>query len=68
MHRPLHFLFQPVRFAPLSPGDDPGDALPYGWCPECGREIFAPQAKLCKKCRQLFAKDTKEDTNGEISK
>lgn len=25
---------------------------PWGWCERCGREVFAPGARLCRRCRE----------------
>lgn len=32
---------------------DPEQARPAGWCPVCGREIFADGENLCRRCKEM---------------
>ena len=32
---------------------DPQQSCPAGWCPVCGREIYAAGENLCRKCKEM---------------
>ena len=32
---------------------DPQQQRPAGWCPVCGREIYAEGENLCTKCKEM---------------
>lgn len=36
---------------------DPQMRSPAGWCPVCGREIYAYGENLCTRCRELETED-----------
>ena len=42
----------PVRTGPLMPWEDPQDVPPRGWCPRCGREIYAEGKDVCDRCEK----------------
>ena len=49
---------RPVRFRPLSPGEDSQAAVPYGWCWGCGSEVFAPGEQFCNRCKEANYEST----------
>lgn len=32
---------------------------PAGWCPVCGREIYADGENLCRRCKEMEEQDAK---------
>lgn len=32
---------------------DPQQQRPAGWCPVCGREIYAEGENLCTRCKEM---------------
>lgn len=55
-----HFGY-PVRREGMAVGDPQG-ALPWGWCPVCGMEIWRKEAALCQKCEEREKKVGKKNT------
>lgn len=37
----------------LWPQPDRQGAIPWGWCEECGKEVFTPGQLLCGSCLEL---------------
>ena len=54
----------PVRRVGETVWDAQG-ALPWGWCPGCGMEIWRREADLCEKCEKREAIRRKPANNGE---
>ena len=40
-------------------------AIPFGWCEECGREVFSRDDRLCRRCLNC-EKERKEDENESV--
>ncbi len=43
---------KPIRLTPLMPWEDAQGAVPFGWCPICGGEIWEEEKKLCEECEK----------------
>lgn len=44
---------RPVRRGPPRFGTDIQQALPLGWCPICGMEVYRPGRHLCPSCEEV---------------
>jgi len=43
---------RPVRLAPYDPWEDLQGAVPYGWCPVCGMELYGQEKQKCDLCER----------------
>lgn len=43
---------RPVRLVPYRVGEDLQGAVPYGWCPLCGIELYGRERKICELCER----------------
>ncbi len=48
----MKFGVYPVRRSGWPAPADAQGALPWGWCPACGMEIWDREEALCDKCRK----------------
>lgn len=44
--------WKPVRFLPYDPEEDVQGAVPYGWCPVCGMEVYGQDREVCELCER----------------
>ena len=49
---------RPVRLTPYRAGEDAQAAVPYGWCPGCGMELYGREERLCKRCERWGRDET----------
>ena len=42
---------RPIRLGAQPVFRDIQGQIPYGWCPDCGREVFEPDQERCVECR-----------------
>lgn len=43
---------RPVWLGPRLGLLDMQEAIPRGWCPICGSEVFLPGTELCSRCKK----------------
>lgn len=43
---------RPVRLLPYRAGEDMQAAVPFGWCPGCGMELYSREEELCRMCER----------------
>ena len=41
---------RPICSGPQGGLGDMQSAIPYGWCPNCGGEVFSADAIFCDRC------------------
>ena len=43
---------RPVRLTPYRAEEDMEAAVPFGWCPGCGMELYSREERLCRMCER----------------
>ena len=56
---------RPVRRMPYGLEEDLQAAVPYGWCPVCGMELYGQKQEICELCER-WERDALEGITGTL--